>query len=192
MRRSASTPHLHWPTTNRGDARFGKGDAGGAMVDFNTAIKLDPMLAIAYGNRGFAYYRKRDTMHAIEDYSTQIKLSPGILAYLNRGNAYRDSEQLELAAADYAEVIQAGAGGCTGLAHRGMIRLYKGDNRGGLDDYITRCNTIPPTHSPGTIARRPSCGLATRRARSRIFAKRWSFARFADRADGLQQLGVAP
>ena len=42
----------------------------------------------------------------IEDYTTQIKLVPDVLAYINRGNAYRDSEQLDLAAADYAEVIR--------------------------------------------------------------------------------------
>ena len=76
---------------NRGDAWYGKGDIDRAFADFNTAIKLDPGLAIAYGNRGFVYYRQRDMAHAIEDYSMQIRLSPDVLAYINRGNAYRDS-----------------------------------------------------------------------------------------------------
>jgi len=48
----------------------------------------------------------RDTAHAIADYSMQIKLKPDVLGYINRCNAYRDSEQLDRAAADYAEVIR--------------------------------------------------------------------------------------
>ena len=105
------------------------------MTDFNAAIKYDPALAIAYGNRGYLYYRKRDMARAIEDYSVQIKLRPDVLAYINRGNAWRDSEQLDRAAADYAEVIRLAPTDARGWRNRGMIRLYKGDNRGGLADY---------------------------------------------------------
>jgi hypothetical protein len=48
----------------------------------------------------------RDAGHAIADYSMQIRLKPDMLAYINRGNAYRDSDQLDGAAADYGEVIR--------------------------------------------------------------------------------------
>lgn len=105
------------------------------MADFSMAIKSDPKLAIAYGNRGFIYYRKRDMTHAIQDYTTEIKLSPDVLAYLNRGNAYRNSEQLDRAAADYAEVIKVAPEDARGWRNRGMIRLFQGDNKGGLADY---------------------------------------------------------
>jgi tetratricopeptide (TPR) repeat protein len=120
---------------NRGGAWLGKGDAERAIADFNTAIKLDPRLAIAYGNRGLACYRKRDFAHAVQDFSAQIKLSPDVLAYINRGNAYRDSEQLDRAAADYGEVTKLAPTDARGWRNRGMIRLYQGDNKGGLADY---------------------------------------------------------
>lgn len=120
---------------NRGDAWFGRGDIDRAMGDFDTAIKLDPALAIAYGNRGFVHYRKRDFPHAIQDFSTQIRLAPDVLAFINRGNAYRDSEQLDRAAADYGEVTRLAPTDARGWRNRGMIRLYQGDNRGGLADY---------------------------------------------------------
>ena len=81
------------------------------------------------------YYRKRDMARAIEDYTMQIKLRPDVLAYINRGNAWRDSEQLDRAAADYAEVIRLAPTDARGWRNRGMIRLYKGDNKGGLADY---------------------------------------------------------
>jgi tetratricopeptide (TPR) repeat protein len=72
---------------------------------------------------------------AIADYTTEIKLAPDVLAYINRGNAYRDSEQLDRAAADYAEVIRLAPTDARGWRNRGMIRLFQGDNKGGIADY---------------------------------------------------------
>ena len=120
---------------NRGDAWAGRGNIERALIDFNAAIKYDPALAIAYGNRGYLHYRKRDMARAIEDYSVQIKLGPDVLAYINRGNAWRESEQLDRAVADYAEVIRLAPTDARGWRNRGMIRLYKGDNKGRLADY---------------------------------------------------------
>ena len=118
---------------NRGDAWAGKGDVNRALDDFNAAIKYNPSLAIAHGNRGYLYYRKRDC--EIAGYTTQIKLAPDVLAYINRGNAYRNSEQLDRAAADYAEVTRRAPSDARGCRSRGMIRLYQGDSQGRLADY---------------------------------------------------------
>jgi tetratricopeptide (TPR) repeat protein len=109
-----------------------------SVIDSGTETppsKCDPMLAIAYGNRGYLHYRKHEMSRAIEDYSVQIKLRPDVLGYINRGNAWRDSEQLDRAAADYGEVIRLAPTDPRGWRNRGMIRLYKGDNKGGLADY---------------------------------------------------------
>jgi tetratricopeptide (TPR) repeat protein len=120
---------------NRGSAFLGTGDAVRAMADFNAAIKLDPKLAIAYGNRGFLYYRGHDFAHAIADYTTQIGLKPDVLGYIDRGNAYRDSEQLNRAAADYGEVIKLAPTDARGWRNRGLIRFFQGNNKGGVADY---------------------------------------------------------
>jgi hypothetical protein len=45
-------------------------------------------------------------VHAISDYSMRIKLKPDLLAYIDRGNVYRDSEQPDRAAADYSDAIR--------------------------------------------------------------------------------------
>ncbi len=120
---------------NRGDAWLGKGDLDRALADFNAAIKYNPSLAVAYGNRGYAYQRKRDTVHALADYTMQIKLRPDALAHINRGNVYRDTEQLDCAAADLGEAARIAPTDARGWRNRGMIRLYQGDNKGGLADY---------------------------------------------------------
>jgi tetratricopeptide (TPR) repeat protein len=73
--------------------------------------------------------------HALADYTTRIKLAPDLLAYIDRGNVYRDSEQLDRAAADYGEAIRVAPTDARGWRNRGMIRLYLGDNKGGLADY---------------------------------------------------------
>jgi tetratricopeptide (TPR) repeat protein len=58
-----------------------------------------------------------------------------VLAYINRGNAYRDSEQLDRAAADYGQAIKLAPTDARGWRNRGMIRLFQGDNKGGIADY---------------------------------------------------------
>jgi len=65
----------------------------------------------------------------------RIKLAPDLIAYIDRGNVYRDSEQLDRAAADYGEAIRLAPTDARGWRNRGMIRLYQGDNKGGLADY---------------------------------------------------------
>jgi tetratricopeptide (TPR) repeat protein len=72
---------------------------------------------------------------AIADFTMEIKLRPDVLAYINRGNVYRDTEQLDRAAADYGEAARIAPTDARGWRNRGMIRLFQGDNRGGLADY---------------------------------------------------------
>ena len=120
---------------NRGDAWLNKGDLDRAKADFDLAIKYNPKLAIAYGNRGFVYYRRHDAAHAIADYTMQIKLAPGLIAYIDRGNVYRDTEQLDRAAADDGEAAKIAPTDARGWRNRGLIRLFQGDNKGGIADY---------------------------------------------------------
>ena len=79
--------------------------------------------------------RKRDMAKALADYDVQIKLKPDLLAFINRGNVYRDTEKLDRAAADYGEAARIAPTDARGWRNRGMIRLFQGDSKGGLADY---------------------------------------------------------
>ncbi|MBX9648780.1 MAG: tetratricopeptide repeat protein, partial [Xanthobacteraceae bacterium] len=160
--------------------------------DFSAAIKYDPSLAIAYGNRGFAHYRKRDMARALADYDMQIKLKPDVLAFINRGNVYRDTERLDRAAADYSEAAKIAPTDARGWRNRGMIRLYQGDNKGGVADYDKALQ-----NDPGDAYSWSNRG----QARMRLGDFKGAIADFRkalevnpglrSARDGLQQLGAA-
>jgi tetratricopeptide (TPR) repeat protein len=162
---------------NRGDAWLQKKEFDRAIADLSESIRLNPASAKAFGNRGNAYFGKRDYAHAIEDYSTQIRISASTGAYLNRGDAYRESEQLDRAAGDYASVIKLAPTDARGWRNRGLIRLFKGDNKGARATTTRHCSTIRLMPLPGTIAGRPRSARATARARLRTSRKRWSCGR---------------
>ena len=61
--------------------------------------------------------------------------SPTCSPIINRGNVYRDTEQLDRAAADYGEAAKIAPTDARGWRNRGMIRLFQGDNKGGVADY---------------------------------------------------------
>ena len=128
-------PKMAIAWNNRADALFHKGEVDRAITDLDEAIRISPNYPRAYANRGFMFYRKRDYARAIEDYSAKIRIAPDVLAYIDRGNAYRDSDQLDRAAADYAAVIKLAPTDARGWRNRGLIRLFKGDHKGGVADY---------------------------------------------------------
>ena len=65
----------------------------------------------------------------------QIKLQLDVLAYIDRGNVFRDIEQLARAAADYGEAVRIAPTDARGWRNRALIRLYQDDLKGGLADY---------------------------------------------------------
>jgi tetratricopeptide (TPR) repeat protein len=77
------------------------------MVDFNKAIELDPVSALAYTNRGIARRRAGDIDGAIADYTKAIEIDPlHASAYYNRGVARGGKGDPEGAIADYTKTIE--------------------------------------------------------------------------------------
>ena len=104
-----------------------------------------------------------------------------------------DDRVLDRATADYAEVIRLAPTDARGWRNRGMIRLYKGDNKGGLADYDKAVQ-----YDPADVFSWNNRG----QARMRLGDKSGAIADFRkalelrpdlrSARDSLQQLGAAP
>src|SRR5262249_37620213 len=128
-------PNMVIAYNNRGDAYLRKGDYARAIADFNEAVRIDPNYPQAYDNRAYAWYAQKQFDRAIADYTGSLALRPDPMTYLRRGNVYRDIDDLDRAGADYGKVIALIPGDARGWRNRALIRLFKGDNAGGIADY---------------------------------------------------------
>lgn len=78
-----------------------------AIAEYDEAIRLNPLDAVAYNNRGNAYNDLGQLERAIADYDEAIRLNPQFAeAYSNRGITYYNLGQLEQAIEDYDETIR--------------------------------------------------------------------------------------
>ena len=115
-----------------------------------------------------------------------------MLVYINRGNVFRDTEQLDRAAADYGEATRIAPTDARGWRNRGMIRLYQGDNKAGLADYDQALQYDPADayswNNRGQAKRR----LGDKQGAIADFRKALKINPSLRTArDGLQQLGAA-
>ena len=74
---------------NRGLTKKKKGDAEGALADYNRGIELDPKNAVAYFDRAVLKDKHGDRDGAVADYDRAIEFDPQEpLAYEGRGRVY--------------------------------------------------------------------------------------------------------
>lgn len=93
--------------SNQGNALARQGNYDEAMVEYNTAIELNPKNATAYSNRGINYSNLKQWELAIADFNKAIELDPKKAnAYANRGTAYANKGLIDLAIADYNKAIE--------------------------------------------------------------------------------------
>ena len=100
---------LAWAFANRGIAYVTLKDLNRALVEYNTALSLDPEYAVGYYNRGTCYFRLNDDDRAIADLSQAIRFRPNYAAaYANRALAYERKGDRERAIADFRLALQYG------------------------------------------------------------------------------------
>ena len=126
-------PNMAFAYKNRADAWAMRDNLDRAIFDYGAAIRIDPKYSQAYRQRGLAYYRKRDYANAIADFTAEMNLGSG--SYIARGDAYRDSGQLDRAVADYLVVIRTGPRDPRGWRGRASVRVLTGDDRGAIADF---------------------------------------------------------
>lgn len=85
----------------------GNGAGPNAIADYTGAISIKPGFAEAYYNRASVLAKQGHSDEAINDYSKAIALDPTAAAYNDRGAAYGQAGQYDLALADFMSALTA-------------------------------------------------------------------------------------
>jgi len=113
-----------------------KGDADGALKDYNEALRIEPKFPLVFLNRALIFRKKRDFDLAISDYSTAIRLNPKFVqAYNGRGLTFNDKGDYDSAIADFTEAIRLDPRMALAYANRGFAYRVKADFDRSIADY---------------------------------------------------------
>ena len=104
-----------------------------AILDYDSAIKLDPNDVDSYINRGNFYCKHGKQDLAIKDYDKVLELDPNnVDAYIGRGNAYANT--VHLAQRDLNKAIELNPNDFRAYMARSIIYLKIGQNNLALED----------------------------------------------------------
>jgi tetratricopeptide (TPR) repeat protein len=91
----------------RGITKAKAGQSAQAIVDFNTAIELEPNYPQAFHNRGLVYFSQNNFTQAIREFSNSIRLDPNYsAAYYDRALAYAAEGSYSLVITDCTKLIE--------------------------------------------------------------------------------------
>jgi len=121
-----------------------KGDLGGAINDFNQAIKADPNYAPAYQWRGHALSLMGHVDDAMVDFTQAIKLDPkSVDSYYDRGVAHAMKGEFDQALPDFNQAIDLNPKNVDAYYNRGHVKYFNGDLDGALVD-LNQAITLNP------------------------------------------------
>jgi tetratricopeptide (TPR) repeat protein/S1-C subfamily serine protease len=125
-----------WAYSNRGVTKSILGDNKGAIIDYDSAICINPQYTEAYYNRGVAKYAMGDNKGAIIDYDSAIRINPQYAeAYSNRGVAKLALGDKKGAIIDYDSAIRINSQYAEAYYNRGVAKYDLGNRQGAIDDY---------------------------------------------------------
>lgn len=122
---------------NRGIAYLQLRNYQAALADLSRSIELNPAEAAAYGARGGAHRGLRMFREAIADHTRAIELRPTAEEHYNRGLAYEEAGNAELALADYTRAIELNPRFALAYATRGLLLLRQGKDAEAQSDFDT-------------------------------------------------------
>ncbi len=125
-----------------------KGAPDRAIVDFNSALKLNPHKAHAYNNRGATWHKKGAFDKAIADYNLALKLNPpDAIAYSNRGTTWLETGTFTKAIADYHNALELKPNNANAYYNRENSWRKKGDYDQAIADYDKTIKKNPRNHN---------------------------------------------
>ena len=121
---------------NRGVAYSNTDKYTRAIMDFDKAVKLNPLHSVSYWNRGRIYRLLGDNDHAIANFNETIRLeSNDALAYYERGIAYANKAQYSEAIADFDKATELNPNDAVMYCGRGVTYSNMGNHDAAIDDF---------------------------------------------------------
>jgi tetratricopeptide (TPR) repeat protein len=128
-----------------GTAKAQLGDSNGAIVNYTTAISLNPRLVVAYNNRGNLRQYLGDMDGALADFSTVLAIdSRSPIAYNNRAIVYSHLTKFDEAIADYSRALALQPNFTSVYNNRANAYCQMGDYAAAIADY-TKSIEFDPT-----------------------------------------------
>lgn len=155
-----------------------KGNLEAALVDFESALRLNQKIGWIYLERGALYERQRHLPQALADYSEAIRLEPGNKAFLRaRAKAYQAAHRTKEELADLTEILRIDPRDDSALEQRALTLAAQGDAENALpafDDWIrfTQSSTARQSRSR-FLVKQGDFGLILRDLRQEIAAGGW-------------------
>jgi tetratricopeptide (TPR) repeat protein len=132
----AGNPESALAFSERGTARYLKGDLKNALADFNEALRLLPTLSVVYRNRGGMFMSAGEYANAINDFNQAIRLDTAdAKSYMNRGTAYYRMKNLPAAEQDLTRAIGLNPKYGAAILLRGVVKNEQGDHAGAMEDF---------------------------------------------------------
>jgi tetratricopeptide (TPR) repeat protein len=123
-----------------------KGEIDKAIVDYDTAISLDPENAQRYSERGEAFRLKGDIVGALKDDDKALYLNPmSVPSLIRRALAWRDKHELDRAIADCSKATTLDQNNAMAHADCGDIWRLKGNFNQAIVDLETAV-ALDPTN----------------------------------------------
>lgn len=121
---------------NRGQVRYMKGDARGALADYDDAIRLDATRGHLYVSRGIARQALGNLDGALADFNEAIRLnSADATAYSNRASVGYARGDTDGALSDLDTAIRLDPKYAQAYHNRGGVRYARGDLAGARADF---------------------------------------------------------
>jgi tetratricopeptide (TPR) repeat protein len=133
----------------RGRTYGSQKDLDQALVEFDIAIKLNPLSAPAHFWRGVTYEHQGQYQRALADFRQALRLDPQhARSYVGRGDAYRGLGDSWLAIQEYDVALRLDPNLAVAYHNRGVAYECLGDYRRALADYDKAIALRPDAAEP--------------------------------------------
>jgi RNA polymerase sigma factor (sigma-70 family) len=154
-------PQNHHIYSNRGMTWFELDEPDKALADLDRAVRMDPDRALYYLNRGRILLRLNRPREALADLSRSIELQPqrNAEAWYQRGRAYRDLGELDMALEDLLKVVAWEPGWMYAWNDLGYVRFQRREYAQAIHDLERALELKPDLEYAAYMAGRTALAL---------------------------------